>query len=91
MKEIFDPVTPSHTSISSYGCTREESTCCQAPILFRNATDDGVRLLTWLEKFSESRFQLLALVISWLSTRATLSLEVIGEDPKDYILAKCMI
>lgn len=65
--------------------------CCQAPILFRNATDDGVRLLTRLEKFSESRFQLLALVISWLSTRATLSLEVIGEDPKYHILVNWKI
>ena len=50
-------------------------------MLRRNDTVDGVKLLTLLENWFGSRSQALALWRSWLSMRATLSFEVIGDAP----------
>lgn len=55
--------------------------CGHAPMFCRKETEEGVRLLTRLENWLESRFHFRALEISWLSTSATLSLDVMGDDP----------
>lgn len=78
-KDILDPVSPSHTCISWYGCTRELSTCCHAPISWRKDTDEGVKLLQRLEYWLGSGSHFLDLARSWLSMRATFSFEVTGD------------
>lgn len=50
-------------------------------MLRRNATVEGVKLLHRLENWFGSRSQALALRRSWVSMRATLSFEVIGDAP----------
>ncbi|EDN10250.1 predicted protein [Histoplasma mississippiense (nom. inval.)] len=79
--DILAPVSPSQTLISWYGCTRATSTCSHTPTSLRNDTEEGVRLLTRLENCVGSKFQDLDFDRSWLSIRAILSFEVIGEDP----------
>lgn len=53
-------------------------------MLRKNETDEGVKLLTRLEKRFDSGFQVRDLRRSWLSIRAILSFDVSGDAPAKY-------
>lgn len=56
-------------------------TCFHAPIPSRKRTDEGVSELQRFENWLGGREKLRVGVRDWLSTKATLRLDVAGEDP----------
>lgn len=77
---IFDPLEPSPTCISLYGCTRECSTCFQAPTASRKETEAGVKLLARFEYSSALGFQPTSLESGCDSISAVLRCLVKGDD-----------
>ena len=84
-KRILDPLEASQTCISLYGCTRDCSTCFQAPIARRKDTEAGVKLLARFEYSSALGFQARSLESGCDSISAILRCFVIGDDSTEAV------
>lgn len=82
---IFDPLEPSQTCISLYGCTRECSTCFQAPTASRKESEAGVKLLARFEYSSALGFQPKSLESGCDSISAVLRCLVKGDDSTETV------